>query len=528
MLKQTSMVVNNYEIGDCTKLESFFTLFDKNTFEKYIYGMEYDEEKRRLILPRGLDISYVEDITNRVAMYDKKHDPFDIIEPLRMKLAPRDDIQKQTIKFLVGVDEYDYTSGYSQLGLSLNTGAGKTYCSTAYLSLIKHRGIIISTSNSIISQWEERLMQYTNIKKSEILFIKGSYTCSKILNDKIDISKIKVILCTHSTLRSYASQFGWDKIGEIFKKLRVGTKIYDECHKDFLNLYKIDYNTNTYKTIYISATLNRSCVYEDEVYQLYFKNVPVINLFNPEIHNRTKYLAIKYDSLPSAKDRQYVYDYKYGINRLRYIDYITNNTQFYQMCHYIINFIYKKTKDNEKALIYIGTNEAIERFYRWFVENFPSRYNDIGVFTSIMSNNKKYQELNKKIILSTTKSAGEGIDIQGLKISVVLAEPFKSKVIAKQSLGRTRDNDTLYIELVDISISKLKEYYDFKKSVFSEHATECYETSFDRNKVEAITPVKDLILWKEDNEAIKENLSTIFKPEDEEDNKQELFKWKDV
>ena len=56
--------------------------------------------------------------------------------------------------------------------------------------------------------------------------------------------------------------------------------------------------------------------------------------------------------------------------------------------------------------------------------------------------------------MTTTKSAGAGEDIPGLKYSVVLAEPFRSEVLARQTLGRTRDPNTTYIELVDIGFKQ--------------------------------------------------------------------------
>lgn len=485
-LKQTSIVIDNYIIGSCQNLEKYFTLFDRNTFTYYMYGIDYNEEINRLIIPRGLDVNLVEKILESKAYVNTNYDYYDNIEPFKLKLPPRDDNQVQTIKFLVGSGEFEHTKYSSQLAINLNTGAGKTYCAVAYLGMIGHRGIVITSSTSIVTQWKERCGQYSNISNKEILVLSGSNVCLKILNGSLDMSKYKLVLSTHSTIRNLAINYGWEKVTELFQKMQIGTKIYDECHKDFQNLYMIDYYTNTYKTIYISATLNRSSVDEDFIFQLYMKNVPVISLFNPEKDNRTKYVSIKFDSRPSPKDRGDVFDFKYGINRLRYVRYLITNENFYKASIYIINLIYNKLEPHEKALIYIATNEAIKIFYDWFIDVFNYKQDDIGVFTSIMTPNQKIEQLNKKIILTTTKSAGEAIDIPNLKITVVLAEPFKSRVIAKQSLGRTRDRDTLYIELVDIAFNKIIEYYEFKKQVFEKHATECLNTHLTQSNMDNV------------------------------------------
>ena len=52
-------------------------------------------------------------------------------------------------------------------------------------------------------------------------------------------------------------------------------------------------------------------------------------------------------------------------------------------------------------------------------------------------------ELDKRIILSTVKSCGAAVDIKGLKLTILLAEPFKSEVQTIQTFGRTRDKDTM-------------------------------------------------------------------------------------
>lgn len=96
----------------------------------------------------------------------------------------------------------------------------------------------------------------------------------------------------------------------------------------------------------------------------------------------------------------------------------------------------------------------------------------IGIFTTLVTPEEKYAAMNKKIILSTTKSAGAAVDIQGLKLTVVLNEPFKSHVITQQTIGRTRDNDTFYIDCVDIGFKKLLQFYNYKQPVIEKYCTD--------------------------------------------------------
>ena len=108
----------------------------------------------------------------------------------------------------------------------------------------------------------------------------------------------------------------------------------------------------------------------------------------------------------------------------------------------------------------------------------------MGIYTSAVKDNKN-EQLYKKIILSTTKSAGAASDIAELDCTVNLAEPFKSPVIAKQTLGRTRADDTLYIDIVDTGFYYTKKYYQEKKMVFSKYAKSCRDIRMDDNEIDA-------------------------------------------
>ena len=59
------------------------------------------------------------------------------------------------------------------------------------------------------------------------------------------------------------------------------------------------------------------------------------------------------------------------------------------------------------------------------------------------------------------------MDIPGLRMTIVLAEPFKSEVIAAQSLGRTRAYGTDYIEIVDRGFRRIEQFYRSKQKLFN-------------------------------------------------------------
>ena len=58
-------------------------------------------------------------------------------------------------------------------------------------------------------------------------------------------------------------------------------------------------------------------------------------------------------------------------------------------------------------------------------------------------------------------------------MTINLAEPFKSEVLSRQTLGRCRANNSMYIDVVDQGFYFTKRYYQQKKSIFSHYAKSC-------------------------------------------------------
>lgn len=244
-------------------------------------------------------------------------------------------------------------------------------------------------------------------------------------------------------------------------------------------MFQIDCYSNTFITYYLTASPGRSNLSEDMIFKLYFKNVPSIDLFNQEEDPHTKYAAIRFNSNPTLLDASRCKN-NYGLNRIVYTDYLVHNENFKMLLTILVNMAINKPG---KHLFYIGTNEAILYVRDWIYENFPELINQVGIYTSIIPAERKNEELNKKIILSTTKSAGAAMDIKGLVETVNLAEPFKSKVLAQQTFGRTRDDGTLYKDIVDTGFYYTKKFYEFKKPIFKKYATDCVEVNMTNDQL---------------------------------------------
>lgn len=504
VITNSAIIINNYNLGECATLERNFKIWDPLYHRYNIIGMYYDQVNKRLYLPRGSDIFYIKrklysvyGEENVSSTFLRNH-RFQYTTKIMMKKMPRNDRQYEALQFMLCKDKYSINSNKTQFSVNLNTGVGKTYCAVGTLSYLGIKTIIITSQSGILRQWKEKILEYTTLDPSEIVQLEGSSSLNRIITGKSTIADKSVYLVTHSTLLSFANSNGWENVGKLFEVLGIGIKIYDEAHQNFTNTCMIDFFSNVWRTYYLTATPIRSNKDENKVYQIYIKNIPSIVLFDGDQDPHTKYISIKYNSNPRPMDLVKMRG-PYGLNHNAYIDYLTKNQRFWIMFDYIFALVYKS---GGRALFYIGTNAAILKARDRILFNYPELIDDVGIYTSI-SEDKAY-ERSKKYILSTTKSAGAGEDIPYLKYSVVMAEPFKSEVLTRQTFGRTRDRDTIYLELVDVGFKQLVAYYNYKKPIFAKYATSCKNMNVDNSKLNELVERTRIMTMNRFKEAISE------------------------
>lgn len=480
VVTNTAIIVNNYEPGDCTKLENFFRIYEPITHSYRYIGMYYDKDNKRLYLPRGLDVWYVENLLGESAkILRNQYNPYYVFDENMIDRLPRDDVQKKALRFMLCKGEYTNLETKSQFSVNLATGKGKTYLTIATILYYGIRGIVIASRVGWLEQWRDRTLEYTNMDSKGVYMISGSKNISRLMGmTPKQLARIRIFLVTHDTLRNYAEEHGWETIGDLFTRLGIGIKIYDEAHLDFQNLCMIDYFTNVWRTYYLTATPGKSNDDENKIYKLSFKNVPSIDLFDENNDPHTKYIAVFFNSKPTPGQISSCKN-KYGLDRNKYTDYVIDQPEFHKLATVILNLTNNLAPDpRDKILIYIGTNNAIFKFKEWAETNYPELQGHIGIYTSVMSKEEKEDaKRNKRIILSTTKSAGAALDIYGLKITICLAEPYKSEIIAKQSLGRTRDANTFYFDIIDTAFNTCRKFYYKKLPIFDKYALDCSKVS---------------------------------------------------
>ena len=226
-MRKTTTIIHNYEPGDNEFIERKFSVYNKAYHRLEAKGMYYDAEKKDLYLPAGIEQYYIERSFGRDIFHKVGPDKFAKVSGVKLKYTPRDEKQKEAIKFCLGMPPYERAA---QLQVNLNTGVGKTYVAIVTFAYLSMRTMMITSSLDWIDQWREKIKEYTNLRDDEIYTIAGVGSIAKLINGMKDVSKIKFFLCSHSTIKSFAKKYGWDMVSALFRRLEIGVKIYDEAH----------------------------------------------------------------------------------------------------------------------------------------------------------------------------------------------------------------------------------------------------------------------------------------------------------
>lgn len=445
---KTHIEVTPYKLGDNIEFEKKMSTYDKHThkWNPLCYYVDNDT----LYVPKGISLLTLENsfYTSPVPSYSP--DEYDNITEGEGLYPPKNSIQEDAIKFLCGEDNYGYTQRYSQLGLNLSTGDGKTYSSIYSILKLKIKAIIITHQEKIKLQWIKSIKEMTNFPIEKIVDISGNNSIEKIMNDELSG---EIYLVNHQTLSTYARNNSWSSIRELFKKIKVGIKVIDESHKFFESTLMIDNFSNVYKSFYLTATFGRSDPLEIKLYKQAFSSLvrfgeETIN--SDEKRKHTKFIIYNFRSKPNNGIQPNV-ETGYGFSTYKYIDYELkrSNNELLDLLDYILD---NTSHMNGKTLILSPKVESVE-----FIAKYVSRITNksVGVVHGSNSDELNQKNLQKDIICSTIKSVGEGTDIKGLRILINL-EPVGSKLLANQVQGRLREyskeDDTFLFYPVDRTV----------------------------------------------------------------------------
>lgn len=459
----TVTIVEGYELGESSRLEKHLSRFVEGEFRVVPSGFMYDDEKKRLLIPRGVDTNYISRVLEKPVNTDFSADESAKIS-IKLKAKPRNDYQRESIAFLLGENQYSYTKRYSQLLLEGSTGSGKTFAATAAMSFIGTKTMVITHIQKIKNQWLNNFYTKTDLTEKQVCDIDGSNIAEMLLDTPKNKIPYKVFIVNHATLASFAKKHGWDKVGELFRHLQIGLKIFDEAHLCWENIIKVDCNTNTKRTFYLTATFKRTDRNEQRLFSTCFNGIAKFTTDNEANRKHVIYLGVTYNSNPPYDMQSHMQTYK-GFSKIRYTDYIIETPEFWYVLDYVLKYV--NTKVTGKVLLLSSKIESANLIADYIKEHFEDK--SIGVYHSKISDAEKIKAAEADIISSTPQSFGTGADIPGLRAVIVL-ESYSSEVQAEQLVGRLRpyseDDNTLFVEIVDIGFKRAQRMFKDRQKIF--------------------------------------------------------------
>lgn len=408
--------------------------------------------------------------------------PFKKLTGYKMVNPPKDDLQAEVIRKVLKTFETE-----ERCIVSLQTGQGKTYVATHILSKLKVKALVLVKSNELKKQWINSFSTHTDLKYKDIYSIDSGDDWYP-LRDNPQVDPV-VIISTHKSVSMFIDKIGIAEFSKFLIQNGIGMKICDEFDLENKSMFLLDTTGSLRYNLYLSATTYKSSKDDDKIFQRIFKEVEDIG---KEFHVTVKRngLFVIYSSNPSEKvynsllkwtPKGMVLDYQ------KYHSYIVEHRSYREPLKQIWEKIIKKryySEENLKTVIFMGRRgELAEQFRKDVAELFGLSEDKVAILNSDIPKAKRERIMKEsKLIISTSKSLGRGIDLKGLDIIVDLetraSESETTQVIGRVSRSGMKNVGT-YISFVDYSISTVKENYLGKvtNGFFKEHLTDIQEMS---------------------------------------------------
>lgn len=378
--------------------------------------------------------------------------------------VPRED-QPRVIRYME--DE-----GNSKV-VTLATGKGKTFCS---MKAAETMGVFtcFQMGGKYIDKWIGDIQETLQLSKKEICVIRGSKALLNAINlalaGELDY---KVIIASTTTLARFYKDYEQGKLRgypikpvDLWKVLGVGLRVVDEAHENQHQIFKMDLYAHIPKTIFLSATITSDSPFRNRMLQIQWpekmrfqagdfdRYIRVTSLtyelWNPEairhINQQKMYSHTLFEE-SIMKKPLYLAMYLAMIDALIYDNYI------------------KRREDGQKCLVFAATKEMCGKIADHLAKRNPTL--DVARYIS----EDDYEVLiESDISVSTALSAGTGVDIPGLRFSLMTTNISSSQANI-QIVGRLRklkdwpDVEPEFMYILARNLDKHMEYHEKKKKL---------------------------------------------------------------
>jgi len=476
-IARSAFKLHNYTRGLSPTLERALSVYDyiEKRYTHILYDI--DDEKKILLTPNGFDINWILDkllsdhitvdkIVNNFTTFTKPRR----VDKVKCNMVPRNTIQSDAIKFIIGDDSSDKHRSHRLIALA--TGFGKTVIAIKGAIELKVPTVVISENLS--KQWSDRIHSFTDCGENDLRHITTWEIADKIIkSDKEEIATFYVVGldCAIAMLNRDPTmlQRFYDKIG-------VGLEIFDEMHRSFLKTIRILCSTNVERILYLSATPMRSNRNQDISFRRIFRNsVPT---FGEQTHTHNKYniVFLTHKTKPGPNELFRI-ETRRGFSAIEYCKYLFRYPKRIEQVFIIIEFFVKRIYKffnydmSKKVIIFVQSLDGINTL-KHLIEKYLILENGenvtVGNYSGNVKKNDRHEELESNVILSTMANSA-GLDLQGL-VLIINFIPLSSEVMIRQMVGRLRAMEGYFVDVTDSGFVGAMRQQTIRKAILRKNA----------------------------------------------------------
>lgn len=362
--------------------------------------------------------------------------------------------------------------------LTMQTGQGKGATSMQALVNKKKRFLVI-VKPMFIQKWVDDLMKTTNLKRHDILTVRGSEELKAFLvKCKDDSFDFKCAVISNTTMQNWIKEyehFGHDSMElgyacvphDLHRHAKAGERLIDEVHMHFHLCFKMDLYTHVASSISLSATLFNSDPFLSKMYLVMFpkesrsvelelkKYIDVVAVF----YAFEKPMLIK--TMESGMTTFSNNAFEESIMQSRLL-----KEKYMELIARVVQQGYDRVNRKKKVcIVYAYTTEMVDLILAHLKKVFPEYR-----FKRKVTGDPEENIYTSDVVVSTLGSLGTAIDVPDLT-NVVMTNVIGSEQANVQAMGRLRElpdgHPVTMHYLVASNIDKCMDYHQRKVVLFS-------------------------------------------------------------
>ena len=359
-------------------------------------------------------------------------------------------------------------------GLEMQTGKGKTYSAVKSAVNLGYATVVIVPG--LVGQWIEAIREQTNLKVGKNIYkLEGFDSFAQLA--KYPNFKPEFFVASTRTMQMFCNKdpgyelLPWDFAG-FFRAYGIGTKIIDECHKQFHATTMMDLAVNVPYNLYCSATFDQTSRFAKKIFDRVY---PVNIRYGAEAYD--KYVTVYWlnfngevDERKACKAGRYMhalYEKELLKSKFKLEDHIRTNIQ-----PAINQFFVNTYKKGNKCLLFCSSIEYVENVVKYLKLNYPK----FKVSEYIGASDRSVLD-KADILVSTIGKASTGLDLKGL-VCCINTVSVRTSVLTAQMLGRLRKingTELVYVDMCDVNCQSHLRHAETRKSDLTSMAAKFYE-----------------------------------------------------